>query len=92
MYRTQTPFKKLVLVCTNIKENGEECCGRKGSADLHQKLKEAVKLAHPAVRVSRTGCLGMCSSGPTVIIMPDNVWFGGTTEADIPTILQYISR
>lgn len=82
--------RKLVLVCTNMRDDGRECCAMKGSVELHQKLKEAVKAAAPDVRVSKSGCLDRCSSGATVVIMPDNVWLGQVTEEDIPEIVKLI--
>lgn len=85
-------FRKLVLVCTNLRENGEECCAQKDSAELHRKLKEAVKAADPRIRVSKTGCLGNCKSGASVVIMPDDVWLGGVTEDDIPALLELILK
>jgi (2Fe-2S) ferredoxin len=27
-----------------------------------------------------------CLAGPTVLVVPDNVWYGGLTEADVPAI------
>lgn len=92
MYRNQSKFKKLVLVCTNERTDGRECCAQKGSVELHKLIKEAVRAVDPAVRVSRSGCMDMCSSGPTVVIMPDNVWLGDVQEKDIPTVLQYVCR
>ena len=80
--------RKLVLVCTNVREDGTECCGLKGSIELHKKLKEAMKAADLTIRVSKTGCLDRCSEGANVVIMPDNVWLGGVTEADIPEIVK----
>lgn len=87
MVSLQPKHRKWVLVCTNMKEPGKPCCGIQGSADLHLKLKEAMKAVDPTIRVSKTGCLDRCSEGPTVAIMPDNVWFGAATEADIPAII-----
>ncbi|HTK60585.1 MAG TPA: (2Fe-2S) ferredoxin domain-containing protein [Candidatus Baltobacteraceae bacterium] len=81
-------YRKVVLVCTNQKENGKECCAMKGAADLHLKLKEEMKKADLTVRVSKSGCLDRCVDGVTVAIMPDDVWLGGATEADIPEIVK----
>jgi (2Fe-2S) ferredoxin len=81
-------FRKLVLVCTNVREDGRECCSQKGSVELHKKLKEAMKAVDLTVRVSKSGCLDRCSEGATVVIMPDDVWIGGATEADIPEIVK----
>lgn len=81
-------YRKVVLVCTNQKENGKECCAMKGAADLHAKLKEEMKKTDLTVRVSRSGCLDRCADGVTVAIMPDDVWLGGATEADISEIVK----
>lgn len=83
-------FRKLVMVCTNIRTDGRACCGEKNSADLHAEIKAAVKAVATDVRVSKTGCLDHCSTGPTVVIMPDNIWFGGVTIADIPEIVSLV--
>ncbi len=91
MKEADLKYKKLVLVCTNDRENGKECCHQKGSADLHQKLKQAVKAVDLQVRVSRTGCLGNCLSGASVVIMPDDIWLGEVTEDDIDEIIQLIT-
>lgn len=80
-------YWKVVLVCTNQKESGKECCAMKGAGELHSKLKEAMKAADLTIRVSRTGCLDRCADGVTVAIMPDDVWLGGVTEADIDEIV-----
>ena len=83
-------YRKLVLVCTNQREEGKECCAMKGSVELHKKLKEAMKAADLTVRVSKSGCLDRCSDGVTVTIQPDDIWLGGVTEADIPKILEMV--
>lgn len=76
------------MVCTNCRDDGRECCAQKGSIDLHQKLKEAIKEVAHDVRVSKSGCLDRCSTGATVVIMPDNICLGSVTEADIPEIVR----
>ena len=83
-------YRKVVLVCTNLKENGKECCAQKGGKELHAKLKEEMKKADLTVRVSKTGCLDRCADGATVAITPDDVWLGGVTEEDIPEIIRMV--
>ncbi len=85
-------YKKLVLVCVNEREPGKGCCKDKGSFDLYQKLKMELKAVDPQIRVSRTGCLGNCLSGASVVIMPDNVWLGEVTEADVDEIIEMIRK
>ena len=83
-------FSKLVLVCTNERADGRECCAQKASPELHHALKMAVAAMDPTIRVSKTGCLGNCESGATVAIMPKNVYLGNVKESDIPEILEML--
>lgn len=92
MYELDKTFRKLVLVCTNERHDGRECCADKGSAGLHQKIKFAVASVDPRIRVSTSGCLDRCSTGPTVVIMPDNIWLGRVQEQDIPELVKLITR
>lgn len=39
------------------------------------------------VRVNGTGCLGQCATGVTVVIYPEQVWYGAVTPADVPEIV-----
>lgn len=91
MMTVTTPFKKLVLVCTNSREKGA-CCAAGGSEQLRDVLKARVKELGLPVRVSKSGCLDMCNSGPTVAIMPDNHWFGGVTMDDVEVIIAYLQK
>ena len=88
MIPVETKYRRLVLVCTNGRDDGRECCMAKGSVELHAKLKEAIKAVAADVRVVKTGCLNACSTGATVVVMPENVWFGQVTEEDIPEIVR----
>lgn len=90
MQQVERKFRKLVLVCTNERTDGRECCMHKGSVELHKKIKEAIRAADPWVRVTKTGCMDHCSTGPTVVIMPDNIWLGQVTEEDIPEIVKLV--
>ena len=40
------------------------------------------------VRVSRSGCLDVCSEGPNVLLMPDNIWFKHVEEKDVEAIIK----
>lgn len=92
MYELDNPSRKLVLVCTNQRNDGRECCADRGAVDIHQKLKFAVAAVDPRIRVSKSGCLDRCSTGTTVVIMPDNIWLGRVQEQDIPEIVKLITK
>ena len=80
-------YKKLILVCTNERVGGRECCARKGSFELYEKTKAALKAADPNIRVSKTGCLGNCLSGVSIVLMPDDVWLEDVREEDIQNLV-----
>ena len=89
MKKAAVPFRKILFVCTNVRAEGEACCGRRGSSELRDQLKAYVK-AHGltgTIRVSQSGCQDLCAQGPNVMVFPDNVWYAGVTAADIPRVI-----
>jgi (2Fe-2S) ferredoxin len=81
-------FEKYIFVCENQKETGD-CCAALG-VTIREELKKKVKEAGLAkrIRVSRTGCLDVCSEGPNVLLMPDDVWYKHVQLSDVPKILE----
>jgi (2Fe-2S) ferredoxin len=91
MEKQPVPHTKIVFVCTNRREEGERvCCASGGGAELRDKLKSMVKQRHlqSKIRVSASGCLDRCESGPNIMVFPDNVWYSHVTEADLEGILK----
>lgn len=60
----------------------------KGGVELHAALKLAMAAKDPSVRVSKSGCLGRCADGVAVVVMPDNLWFGGANMNDVDEIVR----
>ena len=88
MESSEPQFKKYLFVCENKRESGD-CCATAGEQLRHMlrgKVKE--RGLTERIRVSRTGCLDVCSQGPNVLLMPDNVWFKKVRETDIEAILE----
>ncbi len=85
---TKPAFQKYIFVCENKREDGE-CCAAKGSERLRALLKQAIhdRGLKGRIRVSRSGCLDVCSEGANVLLMPDNIWFKHVAEKDIRTIV-----
>ena len=89
MHPISSPHKKLVLVCTNCKDEGK-CCAGEGSEPIRDAIKAKVKALSLPVRVSKSGCMGMCPTGPTVVIMPDDLWFSDVTMGDVDRIVSLL--
>jgi (2Fe-2S) ferredoxin len=90
MHTDSIPYKKLVLVCGNVRTDGRLSCGVQGNNELKDRLKELCKARGLPVRVVQTSCLGKCDEGPNIMIVPDNFWLSQVTDADIPEIMKII--
>jgi sirohydrochlorin cobaltochelatase len=77
-------LRKHVLVCGNVD------CAEKGSLALLQELRRLIKQSALAddVRVTRTGCMGRCGEGPTVVVYPDGIWYRGVAPADAASLVE----
>ena len=88
MEQSPASFSKYIFVCENERPEGA-CCGAKG-AQIREALKAKVKQMglDGKVRVSRSGCIDVCSLGPNVLLMPDNIWFKKVEVSDVNAILE----
>jgi len=83
-------FQRHVFVCTNErKDDPRGDCAAKGSADV---LGEFKKKLHDAglkriVRPNKAGCLDQCDKGCTVVVYPEQVWYGRVTKDDVDEII-----
>ena len=93
MQQIQYKPLKHILVCTNEREIGKDCCSHVKGYEVFRELKDWVKsngLAS-AVWVTRTGCLGFCNNvGATVVIQPDQLWFKEVKKEEIQKIKDII--
>ena len=84
---------KHILVCTNEREAGKECCSHVQGYEIFRELKDWTKLNGLSSRVwvTRTGCLGFCNSvGATIVIYPDQLWFKEVKKEEIQKIKDFI--
>jgi len=85
-------FTSHIFVCCNQRDAAHPrgCCNPDGSAALRNAFKQEVKTRKlgPLVRANQAGCLEQCELGPTVVIYPQEIWYGGVQPEDVPRIVE----
>ena len=85
-------FDRHVFVCINQRAPGAErgCCADKGGPAVRDRFKKelAARGLLERVRANKSGCLDQCERGVTVVIYPEQVWYGGVTIDDVPEIVE----
>ncbi len=61
-----------------------------GDEELRDAFKKEVKRRGLAaqVRANSAGCLDQCELGPTIVIYPQAIWYGGVKVTDVPRIIE----
>jgi len=84
-------FQRHVFVCINERaaDNPKGCCKAKGGVDVRDRLKMELKARgiSKVIRANNAGCLDQCEHGVSVVVYPEQVWYGGVTVDDIPEIV-----
>ena len=93
MQRQPTPFVCHIFVCANDRRGERKSCADGVGLRLKDMLKECVEERgwSGRVRVSHTGCLGLCARGPNVMLHPQGVWFSTVLPEDIPAIVDAVA-
>ncbi len=85
-------YEKHIFICENQRppQAPKKSCGNHGADTIRLILKEKItKLGLNAkIRINKAGCLGRCRFGPTMVIYPRGIWYGGVRESDVDEILQ----
>ena len=83
------PFKYHIVVCTQQKAENVPCCAAAGSFSVVDSIYRelgAAGLSDDTI-VSTCGCLGLCDSGPVMIVYPEGMWYVKVTPADVKEIV-----
>ncbi len=85
-------FDRHIFICTNQRapENARGCCDSTGLGQLQLQFKKelAARGLKGKMRANKAGCLDQCEHGPTVVVYPEGIWYGGVTAADVPEIVE----
>ena len=73
------PQRRCIMVCQN------RSCERSQAAEVLAAFRQHQS---PQLFVSASECLGQCGSGPTVRVMPDDVWYCRVRPEDVQEIAE----
>jgi (2Fe-2S) ferredoxin len=92
--KNESPYLSHVFVCTNDRKGERKSCADNNSQSIRSKLKDAVneKGWKGKVRISTSGCMGLCAKGSNVMIYPQKVWFSEVFPDDADEIMSTIER
>ncbi len=84
------PFRLHVFVCDQHKPEGVPCCTARGSGQVLDALRREVKARglESEVQITTCGSLGLCESGPNMIVYPEGTWYSGVKPEDAAEIVQ----
>ena len=90
--KNESPYISHVFICTNDRAGASKSCSDSNSPLVKAKLKG---VAHEKgwtgkVRISTSGCMGLCAKGPNVMIYPQKVWFSDVSPDDLNDIVSAI--
>ena len=85
----ESPYVSHIFVCTNDRGGKRKSCADNNSPAVRKALKEAVadRGWKGRVRVSQSGCMGLCAKGPNVMIYPQKIWFSDVSTDDVDLII-----
>jgi (2Fe-2S) ferredoxin len=89
-----SPYVSHIFVCTNDRGGERKSCADNNSKLIKSKLKDKVneKGWKGKVRISTSGCMGVCAKGSNVMIYPQKVWLSEVFVDDVDEIVSIIER
>lgn len=84
-------LQRHVFVCINERaaDNPKGSCKLRGGVDVRDRLKSELSARglSKVIRANNAGCLDQCEHGVTVVVYPEQVWYGHVTVDDIAEIV-----
>ncbi len=80
-----------IFVCTNQRTGSDKpSCGEIHGVELVTEFKKQLKglTVNLKTRANRSGCLGICDFGPTIVIYPEGTFYVGVQKTDVKEIVE----
>ena len=85
-------FQRHVFVCVNERaaDHPRGSCKRRGGVEVRDRLKSELTARglSKTIRANNAGCLDQCEQGVTLVVYPEQVWYGHVTVDDVTEIIE----
>lgn len=90
----ESPYIAHVFVCTNDRGGARKSCADNNSGSVKTLLKEAVNERgwKGRVRISTSGCMGLCAQGANVMIYPQKIWLSAVEPEQVEDIVEVLAE
>ena len=89
---TGPKLERHIFICTNRRspDNPKGCCAAKDAEKVRSEFKRQVfeRGLRGRMRANASGCLDQCEHGVTVVVYPEQVWYGGVKPDDVSEIVE----
>jgi (2Fe-2S) ferredoxin len=84
------PFRYHVFVCDQKKPEGVPGCAASGSGKVIDALRSEIakRGLTDTVQITTCGSLGLCESGPNMVVYPEGIWYCGVAVDNVPELVQ----
>ncbi|HKJ92406.1 MAG TPA: (2Fe-2S) ferredoxin domain-containing protein [Longimicrobiales bacterium] len=84
------PFRCHVYMCDQLKPEGIPGCAANGSEAVIEAMRAEIgnQGLDADVQVTTCGSLGLCESGPNMVVYPEGVWYSGVHVEDVAEIVR----
>jgi (2Fe-2S) ferredoxin len=90
----ESPYVCHVFVCTNDRGGERKSCADQNSQQIRTSLKQEFNNRDwtGKVRVSQSGCMGLCANGSNIMIYPQKIWFSEVSTDDMGQIVSKVEE
>ncbi|MEY3969180.1 MAG: hypothetical protein RL617_193 [Pseudomonadota bacterium] len=87
-------FQCHVFICTNERSDGE-CCSARGAFELLRCMKQRARAlgvdTEGGLMINKSGCFGLCQSGPNVVVYPSGDWLTVSTAGEAEALIDRLA-
>ena len=85
-------FERHLFICCNTRLDGHPrgCCSARGGEAVRDALRAELKARglNKRIRANQSACLDQCEHGVTVVVYPEQVWYGFVKPEDAAEIVE----